>query len=287
MSLIRSHTALVLEGGGFRGLFTSGVLDVLMERGVWGFSDVWGVSAGALIGTGFVSRQVGRSVRINLAYHDDRRYMSTYQLATTGNIMNTTFLYETIQNELDPFDFETFNASPTRMWAVTSDVVFGTPAYNLIDRMPEKTDYIRASASLPLVSQIVEIDGHRYLDGGTTDSVPVERALAEPGVDRAVVVLTQHRDYVKGPMSMSAAANTLYGDYPYYLEAMRTRHERYNAQRQRIWDLERKGDVVVVAPPTPVEVSNTGAPGAKLLDLYVQGRHEAERSLTAIAALMG
>lgn len=283
---IRSHTALVLEGGGFRGLFTSGVLDVLMERGIWGFSDVWGVSAGALIGASYVSRQPGRSARINLAYRDDKRYMSARQLVTTGNIMSTTFLYDTVQNELDPFDYETFNASPTRMWAVASDVVFGTPAYLRIDRLPEKTAHLRASASLPLVSQIVELGGHRYLDGGTTDSVPVERALAEPGVTNAVVVLTQERSYVKRPMALPAAAETLYGDYPYYLEAMRSRHLRYNAQRQRIWELEARGSVVVVAPPRPVEVSNTGASGAKLLDLYVQGRHAAEQALSSIAELM-
>ena len=277
-------TALVLEGGGFRGVFTSGVLDVFMERGIWDFSDVWGVSAGALVGSSFVSRQIGRSLRINLAYRDDRRYMSAYQLATTGNIMSPTFLYDDVQNELDPFDYETFNASATRMWAVVSDVVFGQPAYVQIDELPAKTEYLRASASLPLVSQIVELDGHRYLDGGTTDSVPVERALEEPGVDRAVVVLTQHRAFVKQPMSMMQAAARAYGDYPLYLEAIGNRHERYNAQRERIWELERAGRVVVIAPEKPVEVANKEEDGAKLLDLYVQGRHCAEQALARVAA---
>lgn len=277
------HTALVLEGGGFRSLFTSGVLDVLMERGIYGFASVWGVSAGALVGSSYVSRQVGRSARINLAYRDDRRYMSPFQFATTGNIMSTTFLYETVQNKLDPFDYETFNHSATAMYAVLSDVVFGQPAYVRIDSLPEQTDYLRASASLPLVSQIVEIDGRRYLDGGTCDSVPVERALEEPEVDQAVVVLTQERPYKKGPMGMEAAARRLYGTYPYYLEALLNRHERYNAQRERIWELESAGKILVIAPERPVEVGNMEHDGAKLLDLYQQGRQAAARSLEPLA----
>ncbi len=280
------HTALVLEGGGFRGLFTSGALDVLMERNIYGFASVWGVSAGALIGSSYVSRQVGRSARINLAYRDDRRYMSPYQLATTGNIMSATFLYETVQNELDPFDYETFNSSPTTMWATLSDVVFGQPAYVRIDSLPEQTDYLRASASLPLVSQIVDIDGHRYLDGGTCDSVPAERALREPDVERAVVVLTQERPYKKGPMSLESAARRLYGDYPYYLEALLNRHERYNAQRERIWELEAAGKIFVIAPERPVQVGNMEHDGAKLLDLYQQGRQATSARLAELTAFL-
>lgn len=280
------HTALVLEGGGFRSLFTSGVLDVLMERGIYGFDSVWGVSAGALTGASYVSRQTGRSARINLAYRDDRRYMSPFQLATTGNIMSTTFLYETVQNELDPFDYETFNRSATSLYAVLSDVVFGQPAYVRIDSLPEQTAYLRASASLPLVSQVVEIDGRRFLDGGTCDSVPVERALDEPGVDRAVVVLTQERPYKKGPMGLEAAARRLYSDFPYYLEALLDRHERYNAQRERIWELESSGKILVIAPERPVEVGNMEHDGAKLLDLYQQGRQATARALEPLARFL-
>lgn len=280
------HTALVLEGGGFRSLFTSGVLDILMERGIYGFASVWGVSAGALTGASYVSRQIGRSARINLAYRDDRRYMSPFQLATTGNIMSTTFLYETVQNELDPFDYETFNRSATSLYAVLSDVVFGQPAYVRIDSLPEQTAYLRASASLPLVSQVVEIDGRRFLDGGTCDSVPVERALDEPGVDRAVVVLTQERPYKKGPMGLEAAARRLYGDFPYYLEALLDRHERYNAQRKRIWELESSGKILVIAPERPVEVGNMEHDGAKLLDLYQQGRQATARALEPLVRFL-
>ena len=282
-----SRTALVLEGGGFRGVFTSGVLDVFMERGLCGFASVWGVSAGALVGASFVSRQVGRSIRINLAYCNDRRYMSPYQLATTGNIMSATFLYDTVQNELDPFDYATFNASPTRLWAAASDVTFGQPAYIPIDELPRQTDYLRASASLPMVSRIVEVDGRLLLDGGTTDSVPVERALAQGDADRAVVVLTRERAYRKKPVALAGALRRRYRAYPAYVEALLSRPQRYNAQRERIAELEGQGRALVIAPPRPVEVANMEHDGAKLLDLYIQGRREAEAALGRIAAFAG
>jgi predicted patatin/cPLA2 family phospholipase len=284
---MKPGSALVLEGGGFRGVFTAGVLDVLCERGVGGFAHVWGVSAGALVGASFVSGQAGRSIRINLAYRDDRRYMSAYQLATTGNIMSTTFLYTDVQDELDPFDFAAFNANPTRMFAVASDLCYGRPVYAEVARLPEQTDWLRASASLPVVSQPVEIDGGVYLDGGTTDSVPLERALAEPGCERALVVLTQHRAYRKHGVPLAAAARRLYADYPYYLDAYETRAERYNAQRERIWVAERAGAALVIAPEKPVELPTVDPTGAALLDLYVQGRTQAARRFNEIAAWLG
>ena len=282
-----AHIALVLEGGGFRGLFTSGVLDVLMERGVWGFSSVWGVSAGALIGANYVSRQPGRCCRINLAYRDDRRYMSLFQLATGGNIMSTTFLYDDIQNRLDPFDATTFRNSATSMYAVVSDVVFGTPDYVVIDSLPEKIDYLRASATMPIVSRIVQVDGRRLLDGGTTDSVPARKAL-DSGARRAVVVLTRERGYQKPQLnaSQAAIARRNYADYPAYLDALLTRPRRYNEQREQLRELERQGAIFVICPPHPVEVSDVEHDGSKLLDLYVEGRQAAEESLAALDRFM-
>lgn len=283
---MKSHSILVLEGGGFRGVFTAGVLDVLMEQGIHGFTAVWGVSAGALVGSNYVSRQVGRSLRINLAFRDDRRYMSPYQLATTGNIMSPTFLYTDIQNDLDPFDYQAFNENPTRLYAVVSDVTFGRPEYVLIDELPSKTDYLRASASLPVVSQMVELDGHVYLDGGTTDSVPLKRALEEPDAERALVILTRERGYLKKPTPLLPAASRLYADYPYYLEAFSTRPQRYNEQRDYLWEAERSGVACIVAPPGPVTVANMEHDGAKLLDLYIQGRTAAQQQLDTIAAFL-
>ena len=230
--------ALVLEGGGYRSVFTAGVLDVLMEHGIYDFASVWGVSAGALCATSYVSRQIGRTIRIMLSFRDDRRLMSFFSLATTGNITGGDFLYHTVQDELDPCDVETFNSNPTRMFAVASDVVFGSPRYFEINRLPDDVEKIRASSSLPLVSTAVTIDGHRYLDGGTTDSVPLEAALGIGGVpddvkeyepaDRAVVVLTRQRDYVKGEqLERLARLSRRYKEYPLYTEALGTRAKRY------------------------------------------------------------
>lgn len=283
---MRNDIGLVLEGGGFRGMFTAGVLDVFMERGLAGFGSVWGVSAGALMATSYLSGQQGRSCRINLAFRDDKRYMSTYQLAKTGNIVGATFLYNEVQNDIDPFDYDTFNANPTRLFATVSDVTFGTPDYIEITSLPEKMDYVRASASLPVVSRMVKVDGRLLLDGGTTDSVPLERALREPGCSRAVVVLTQERAYRKGQTSLMPAARKLYEDFPYYLQAIESRPERYNAQREYIWSQEQAGNAFILAPERPVSVANMEHDGAKLLDLYLQGRDVALKRWDALQAFL-
>ena len=284
--------ALVLEGGGYRDVFTAGVLDVLMERGIYGFESVWGVSAGALAATSYVSRQIGRTIRIMLAFRDDKRLMSFFSLATTGNMTGGDFLYHTVQEELDPYDIKTFNASEMRMFAVASDVLFGTPRYFEVRSLPEDVDIIRASSSLPLVSTTVSIDGHRYLDGGTTDSVPVEVALglSRPGdlcdytpAKRALVVLTRQRDYVKGDtLERMAILSRRYADCPMYLDALRTRADRYMEQRERIWQLEREGKILVLLPEGPVKIATAEREGWPMLELYLQGRRQAEQRIGEI-----
>lgn len=293
-----SDNALVLEGGGFRGMFTAGVLDVLMEHNVYDFSSVWGVSAGALNAFSFKSRQIGRTMRIMLAFRDDRRFMSFWSLATTGNIAGGEFLYDEVQNRLDPGDNATFNNNPLRMYAVASDLVFGTAAYLPCEEFPRDVDKVRASASLPLLSRVVEIDGHRYLDGGTTDSIPFEVALGindAPQVEgyaparRALVVVTQDRTYEKSAAQGALAVRSRrYSDYPYYEEALATRYLRYNAKRERLFKLEasEKSPVIVIAPEKPVEVGTNEHSGGKLLDLYLQGRKQAVRRLDEIKSFL-
>lgn len=291
--------ALVLEGGGFRGMFTAGVLDVLQERGAYGFSGIWGVSAGAVNASNFRSRQIGRTMRDILAFRDDRRFMSLWSLATTGDMAGVDFMYDEVQNRLDPCDADAFSASETPMWAVVSDVTFGTPAYLPVRRYPEDIDRVRASASLPTVSRIVELDGHRYLDGGTTDSIPYAAALGLPGApevegrpaaERALVVLTQDRGFVReqaGSGEQIALRSHRYDRYPYYLEALRTRAERYNAQRERLWELEDAGTCLVIAPEEPVRVGSSTRDGESLLALYVAGRRQALERIAEIEAFLG
>ncbi len=289
-----SGNALVLEGGGFRGMFTAGVLDVLQENGVYDFASVWGVSAGAINAASYKSRQIGRSMRIMLAFRDDRRFMSLWSFATTGNLAGGEFMYEEIQNHLDPGDDATFNANPLRMFAVASDVVFGAPAYLECTNFPGDVPKVRASASLPLVSNVVQIDGHRYLDGGTTDSIPFEVALGRDGetrvdgyepAERALVVITQDRGYQKSGLNERITVRShRYDGFPYYEEALTARAGSYNAKRERLFGLEAEesSPVMVMAPSKPVEVSTNEHDGGKLLDLYLQGRAEAASRLDEV-----
>ena len=286
-------TALVLEGGGYRGIYTGGVTDILLEHGITGFSSVWGVSAGAMSGANFVARQLGRTVRVMLAFRDDPRLMSMQSFATTGNITNVDFMYDVIQNEIDPFDTESFNknAAKQAFVAVATDVLFGRAAYLHVSEFPRDIVKVQASASIPAFSRMVEIDGHYYLDGGTGDSVPFECAMGMGGefpegveaADRCVVVLTRDRTY-KRPLDGEALSlrSGRYVEYPFFTEALRSRGRRYNAMRERLWELEREGRCLVIAPETHVEVGVSESRGEPLLRLYHQGRSQTLRRLEEI-----
>lgn len=286
MGAPRTGVDLVLEGGGMRGVFTAGVLDVLQEKGVFGFDNVWGVSAGAINAASYLSHQQGRYLRQSLAFRDDPRFISLWSLAKTGDMTGSEFMYHTVQDDIDPFDYDAFAQRRSRYMVVASSLAFGTPAYLEIKSLPEDIDKVRASASLPVITRTVELEEGLFLDGGTTDSVPIEHALEE-GADTAVVVLTQDRGYEKkGAYELQRLADRRYAGYPYYLEAMRTRAARYNEQRQHIWDLEERGRIVVVAPSEPVAVGSTsGSDGEGLLRLYLDGRRQALATLDAIRSL--
>lgn len=277
--------AMVLEGGSFRCQFTAGVLDVFMENGVE-VSACYGVSAGALSGLNYKSRQIGRANRVNLAFCNDSRYMGAKSFATSGSVVGYDFLLNDIQDRLDPFDNDAFEKNPMSLYAVATDVVFGTPAYLPVENAVLDVDALRATTSLPLMTQPVEMGDAIYLDGGVADSVPVEHALEDAGFDRAIVVLTQDRTYKKGPYEFLAAAHARYAAYPYLLEALENRHERYNEQREHIWEYERQGRALVIAPPQPVEVGHIEHDPAKLLALYIQGRQEGKRRLDEVCAFI-
>lgn len=277
--------AMVLEGGSFRCQFTAGVLDVFMENGVE-VPACYGVSAGALSGLNYKSRQIGRANRVNLAFCNDSRYMGAKSFATSGSVVGYDFLLNDIQDRLDPFDNDAFEKNPMSLYAVATDVVFGTPAYLPVENAVLDVDALRATTSLPLMTQPVEMGDAIYLDGGVADSVPVEHALEDAGFDRAIVVLTQDRAYKKGPYEFLAAVHARYAAYPYLLEALENRHERYNEQREHIWEYERQGRALVIAPPQPVEVGHIEHDPAKLLALYIQGRQEGKRRLDEVRAFI-
>lgn len=277
--------ALILEGGSFRSQFTAGVLDVMLEHGVE-VPVCYGVSAGALCGLNYKSRQIGRANRINLTFCNDPRYISTRSLATTGSIVGYDFLLNEVQDRIDPFDSAAFSANPMRLFATVTNAMFGTAEYLEVRDAALDIDTVRATTSLPLVTQPVEVGGSLYLDGGVADSVPVEHVLEDEGFNRAIVVLTQHRGYEKGPYELMSAARVRYATYPYLLDALETRHERYNVQREHIWAYERAGRALVIAPPHKVEVGHIERDPAKLLELYIQGRQEASRLLEEMTAFL-
>lgn len=237
---------------------------------------------GALNGVNYKSHQIGRANRINLAFCNDSRFMGAASFASTGSIVGYDFIFNDVQDRLDPFDNETFDASPIEMYAVATDMLFGTATYLPVKSAVLDLDAVRASTSLPLVTPPVEIDGHKYVDGGVADSVPIEHVLEEAGFDRAGC----HR--YAGPLVREKALR-VYAcracplcRLPYLLEAIETRHDRYNMQRMHLWKYEREGRALVVAPQKPVEVGHVEHDSAKLLDLYIQGRQEAKRLLAEI-----
>jgi predicted patatin/cPLA2 family phospholipase len=244
----------------------------------------------------YKSRQIGRAMRIMLAYRDDPRCMSWWSYVKTGNIAAEDFLYDKVQNELDPFDNETFKDNPMRMYCVASDAIFGTPAYLEVKELPEDIEAIRASSSLPLFSHTVKVRGHEMLDGGTTDSIPFAAALGEKELpyiegfkpaEKALVVLTRDRGYVKGLGNEGLVLRShRYDDYPYFIKALEDRRYMYNGEREDLWRREKEGSCLVIAPPEPVDVGVNESDGGKLLDLYIEGRQEAIRRLDEICAFV-
>ena len=216
-------TGLVLEGGAMRGLFTAGVIDVMMENGI-DFDGMIGVSAGAAFGCNYKSRQPGRALRYNLKYCNDPRYCSYRSLFKTGDMFGADFCYHQIPEELDPFDVEAYENSPMEFHLVCTDVVTGQPVYHQCGSIDNNMlEWLRASASMPLVSRIVRVEGFRLLDGGVSDSIPLKH-FEEIGYDRNVVILTQPPGYVKKPNRMLPMIRLAMMNYPRFVDAVAHRH---------------------------------------------------------------
>ena len=279
-------TGLVLEGGAMRGMFTCGVTDVWMEAGV-SFDGIIGVSAGAAFGCNIKSGQPGRAIRYNKRFCRDPRFVSWRSFFRTGDLYNARFAYYTIPDELDPFDRAAFAENPTSFTVVATDVETGRPVYHdLHDGLPEDIEWIRASASLPLVSRIVELDGKKLLDGGIADAVPFARFL-EQGYDRVVVIVTQPAGYVKKKDPKLPLARLMLRRYPNMIEAMATRHVRYNEMLRALAEAEAAGRVLVVRPPAPLHISGIVRDPERLEAVYRIGRRTGESELARIRAYLG
>ncbi len=278
------NTGLVLEGGAMRGLFTAGVIDVLMENGIE-FPAFVGVSAGAAFGCNYKSRQIGRALRYNKRFCRDPRYCSFRSLFKTGDVFGAQFCYHEVPNTLDPFDGKAFNENPMAFYLVASDVETGKPFYKKIDHADDTAyEWIRASASMPIVSRVVELDGKKFLDGGVTDSIPL--AFMERQYDRNVVVLTRPRDYQKQPASKLWLYRLTLRKYPNMLRAVRERHLMYNEQRAHVFAQEKAGKAFVICPDKPLEVGRMEHDPEQLQKAYDTGRQTALRQLGALKRFM-
>lgn len=273
---------LVLEGGGMRGMYTAGVLDVFLKENIWP-DGIIGVSAGAVHGCSYLSEQLGRSIRYNLKYIKDKRYLSFKSLVTTGDIFNVEFCYDTIPNELSKFDYDKFaeNAEKIPFYVGCSNVETGKPEYIRCTDFREQMDYMRASASLPLVSRIVETGGMKLLDGGTTDSIPVAY-FRSIGYKKNIIVLTRPEGYVKKPDSAVRVIEKVYSKYPEYVQACRERHEMYNRTLQYIDYYEKTGKILVIRPTREVKIGRIEKDSDKLKYMYKLGRHDARVRLKEI-----
>lgn len=278
------QTGLVLEGGGVRGIYTAGVLDVFLEQDVTTFDGVIGVSAGAIHGCSYLSGQHGRSIRYYRSYCTDPRFMSIKSWLKTGNLVDTEFCYHELPEKLDPYDNEAFLRCGVPFYAVCSDLQTGAPAYLQMTDMFRQIDILRASASLPYFSQIVEVDGRKYLDGGCTDSIPVE-AFRQMGYGRNVVVLTRDAAYRK-KKEFSALAKIVYRRYPAFAKALENRHIRYNETVARLSQLERAGQIFVIRPSVPLDIGRMETDPESIQRVYDTGRADAARAIAALKSWM-
>lgn len=269
-----TKTALVLEGGGMRGVYTTGVLDCFLDEKI-SFPYIIGVSAGACHATSYLSGQRGRSFRVNTAYLKGGRYVGVKNLFRYGSMFNMDFIFDEIPNRLDPFDYDAFAKADCTFLSVATDCFTGKPVYLPHNRTREDNDVIRASSSLPLVSHIVRYKGLELLDGGIADSIPVRRA-AEDGFTRQVVVLTRDRSYRKGPEGSLLPYKLLYRRYPRLVEAVKNRPANYNQSLDFLSREESAGNAFVLAPQRPVELSRFERDEDKLKALYQQGYDDAK-----------
>ena len=277
---------LVLEGGGTRGAYTSGVLDVFNENQIV-FPVVYGISAGACNALSYISGQVGRNFRIFYDYIQDDRYMSVSSLRKTGNLFGFDFIFGELSHKLLPFDYQAFFASPTQLMAGTTDLHTGEAIFFGKEDLDEGFTPVRASSAMPFVSKIVRYQGHELLDGSYSTSIPLRRSLND-GNTRNVVVLTRDASYRKGTRSEypRTALRKIYGKYPSFIEAVQRRPLVYNSELDLCTQQEQAGKAVLIRPSKPIPVGRYEKNPERLKQAYEMGRKDAEQKLPEARALL-
>lgn len=272
---------LVLEGGAMRGMYTAGMLDVMMENHI-DVDGIVGVSAGAVFGCNYKSKQIGRVIRYNTAYCRNPRYISLRSLIKTGDLYGEQFCYHELPDVLDPFDRKTFEANPVDFYVACTDVHTGKPVYHLCSKGDaEDIQWMRASASMPLASRVVSVAGYDLLDGGISDSIPISwfRSI---GYEKNIVILTRPEDYRKKKSSVAPLLRLALKEYPAIANAMIKRHAVYNAVLDELQNLKEAGNTLVLQPSKKIKIKRTERDPKKLRVLYQLGRQDAWGNLEAI-----
>jgi predicted patatin/cPLA2 family phospholipase len=261
---------MVLEGGSFRGLYTAGVLDVLMENNI-NIDEIVGVSAGALFGVNYFSNQKGRVIRYNKKYCNDKRFMSLKSLILTGNYINKNFAFYEVTKKLDPFDNDSFVKSKKNFYAVVTNIETGKPEYIKIKSPIDDLEVLRATSAIPLASRIIKINNKKYLDGGISDSIPVY--FNKDKYKKNIVILTRPIDYKKHPLSKSKERliKFKFRKYPNLLNTMFNRHNAYNKVLEDIKEMERKKEIFVIRPSKPLDIKLNENNPEKLQEIYDLG----------------
>ncbi len=274
-------TGLVMEGGSMRGMFTAGVTDVFMENNI-SFDGAVGVSAGAGFGCNYKSRQPGRAIRYSKRFCKDKRYASWCSWIKTGNLYNVDFVYTQVPRKYDIFDEKAYRENPMEFYVVCTDIETGMPVYHKCEKGDdEDINWMRASASLPMLSKTVEIDGFKLSDGGTADSIPL-RFFEKIGYNRNVVILTQPNGFVKEKNSLLPLLRITERKYPEFIKALENRHNMYNETLEYIYKEEQENKVLVLRPEAPLDISGVVHDENELERVYRHGRMVGEKALSRV-----
>lgn len=267
---------LVLEGGAMRGMYTAGVLDVFLDNNIE-IDGIIGVSAGVLFGVNYISKQRGRVIRYNKRFLNDKRYMGFWSLLTTGNIINKDFSFYEVPQKLDIFDNDEYKKSKTKFYATITNMETGKSEYVELKDVFEQMELLRATSAMPYVSKIVELENGKYLDGGISDSIPVEKCK-ELGYDKIIVVLTRPLDYRK-KKPKEIMANTYYRKYPNFAKTLNNRYKMYNETVEKIIDMENKKEIFVIRPSRFINVKRIEKNPERLQEMYDLGIEDCKNCL--------
>lgn len=265
---------LILEGGGMRGIYTAGVLDFFIEKNIEVDITI-GVSAGSCHASSYLSKQYKRAYNATVDYINDKRYLSFSNLIKTGSIFGMDFMFNKIPNELNIYDYDTFAKSKSKFVVVATNCETGSPEYFELKDLKKEIIYMQASCSIPMFANIVEIDDFKLVDGGVSDSIPIEYSLNQ-GYKKNIVVLTRDITYKKNKQKFLPIVNKKYKKYPNLIKAIENRHLNYNKSLNLVNQLEKDGDVLVIRPKKPVNVSQIEKNAKKLTSLYEEGYDDAK-----------